>query len=190
MVEAHLITASTNPAMMLPVADPSRYIPEIFYNQRNEYNREIKQVATQNGFPVEYLLVTVTHGFPKEETANFSFLKPWIVDTGRLLGDINPGDPDQVLSALASFETILFLWQKQLIDATTLSLVASVLRGAKDRQVLFSHPAWQSFLSTILTHQMQGSNIREAPSAPWACQHCTFLNEKVQVCEMCGLPRE
>ena len=70
LVKADLIEASTDPSLILTRQSASGYTPEIFYTQRNEYGREVKQAARPT-FPVEYLLVTLTHGFPKEGRSLF-----------------------------------------------------------------------------------------------------------------------
>lgn len=59
--EAEIIEPSRNPSVMR-VKDSiphERYVPEVFYKFKNEYNVVVKQSAKPT-FPVEYLLVTVS----------------------------------------------------------------------------------------------------------------------------------
>ncbi|KAG8886121.1 nuclear protein localization protein 4 [Tulasnella sp. 332] len=71
MVEADMIEPSVDPGIVRVKEEAEgRYIPDVFYRFRNEYGLEVKQSA-KPCFPVEYLLVTLTHGFPTVSTPAF-----------------------------------------------------------------------------------------------------------------------
>jgi len=75
MVDADLIEPSVEPGIMRVkeedrAANPDRYVPDVFFRYKNEYGRDVQKSA-KPAFPVEYLLVNVTHGFPKVPSPMF-----------------------------------------------------------------------------------------------------------------------
>ncbi|KAL4068263.1 NPL4 family-domain-containing protein [Scleroderma yunnanense] len=75
MVDADMIEASVEPGIVRVKEedrnqDSARYVPDVFYRYKNEYGIEVKKSA-KPCFPVEYLLLTVTHGFPQNPSPVF-----------------------------------------------------------------------------------------------------------------------
>ena len=75
MVDADLIEASVDPGIVRVkeeerTNDTARYVPDVFFRYKNEYGIDVKKSA-KPCFPVEYLLVNVTHGFPQKPTTMF-----------------------------------------------------------------------------------------------------------------------
>ncbi|KAL7424724.1 nuclear protein localization protein 4 [Cryptotrichosporon argae] len=64
MVKAGIVEASVDPGTVR-VRKPGdgEYIPEVFYSFKNEYGIQVKMPAKPT-FPVEYLFVNITNGFP------------------------------------------------------------------------------------------------------------------------------
>ncbi|KIM67089.1 hypothetical protein SCLCIDRAFT_1210569 [Scleroderma citrinum Foug A] len=75
MVDADMIEASVEPGIVRVKEedrnqDSARYVPDVFYRYKNEYGIEVKKSA-KPCFPVEYLLLNVTHGFPQNPSPLF-----------------------------------------------------------------------------------------------------------------------
>ncbi|PFH50757.1 hypothetical protein AMATHDRAFT_3612 [Amanita thiersii Skay4041] len=75
MVEADMIEASVEPGIVRVKEedrsiDSARYVPDVFYSYKNEYGLEVKKSA-KPCFPVEFLIVNVTHGFPQNPSPLF-----------------------------------------------------------------------------------------------------------------------
>ncbi|GAA6016093.1 hypothetical protein JCM10207_004441 [Rhodosporidiobolus poonsookiae] len=95
MVDADMVEASVDPGTVR-VRDegPTRYIPDVFYRYKNKYGLEVKESA-KPCFPVEYLLVNVTHGFPNAPNPLFVSPTPFVPEN-------RTGLQDQTLAKAAS----------------------------------------------------------------------------------------
>lgn len=72
LVGADLICPSTHPdQMFIHETDSTRYVPDIFYQKINEYGLQVKHSAKPS-FPVEFLVVSLTHGFPEQGAGLFT----------------------------------------------------------------------------------------------------------------------
>ncbi|KAI0639037.1 polyubiquitin-tagged protein recognition complex Npl4 component [Trametes polyzona] len=104
MVDADMIEASVDPNIVRVKEEDreegsARYVPDVFFRYKNEYGLDVQKNA-KPCFPVEYLLVNVSHGFPQNPAPVFRSIKYKIEN--------RPGLEDQsiedVLRQLAELE--------------------------------------------------------------------------------------
>jgi nuclear protein localization protein 4 len=125
MVTADIIVPSVDPSVILVNEEtPGRYVPEVFYRRINEYGANVQENA-KPGFPVDYLLVTLTHGFHTEGEPMFSASKEGIAfpienraaigvaqeirDVARQLGISGRQTEKRGLFAISDFHLLVYL---------------------------------------------------------------------------------
>jgi nuclear protein localization family protein 4 len=133
MIRSDIVEPSADPAVMIvrnEVEDDgsesrTRYIPEVFYRRINEYGASVQENAKPS-FPVEYLLTTLTHGFPSDPKPLFMAkppgfpienravigVDPSIKDVGQRLGVTKSGemkDSGEGVLAVSDFHLLAFI---------------------------------------------------------------------------------
>ena len=139
MVAADIVEPSAEPGVMLVQDEddpsrPKRYIPEVYFRKINEYGREVSENAKPS-FPVEYLLTTLTHGFPNEER-NLFIGPSFPVENRNVLGEEqsmhsvakilkNSKDANAGAKALSNFHLLCFIHGMEVLsEVSTSSLLA------------------------------------------------------------------
>ena len=130
MVRADIIEPSAEPASVMVQSEEEeagigrvRYIPEVFFRRVNEYGANVQENAKPS-FPVDYLLVTLTHGFPTQPNPTFKSVNfpiesrqaigegQDITDVAKQLGITRGGskpNEEELVQAVSDFHLMCYL---------------------------------------------------------------------------------
>ena len=196
MVRDEIVDACTDPTLMrVRASTPTHYVPEVFYRYKNSYGVEVQEAA-QPTFPVDYLLITATEGFPQKTETTF-------LGHATLPADVFAGNLSVIKSflekqqnigfAVANFDFLKYLSQSGIMTESDLkSIVESVKsRSASNIEAeLRNNTSWKTFL-TLLNESSRTATSSSTSAVDWGCRHCTLINRgNRKDCEMCGLPKD
>lgn len=164
MVRADIIEPCAEPGKML-VRDEdgkSRYVPEVFFRHKNEYGVNVQENA-KPAFPVEYLLVTLTHGFPTSVNPMFKAPNKFPVENREAIGvaqehgavarqlGIDSGKPEGGLAAVSDFHLLVFLQKWGILEKREEELLAQVATTVDVQlgHALSQSPGWQTLMAIL-----------------------------------------
>ena len=202
------IIDATVKANVLRVRDSTstHYVPDVFYKYKNKYGALVQEAARPT-FPVEYLLVSLTEGFPQQPRTTFRSTSIFAVENrgGLATQDMSAvrkhmdacgGD---MTKALSDFHLLVYLKSSGVFSDSDWARLLSAVKSGDVKVLekeLMQNASFQT-LSVILsetpanTSSSSGQPSAAAAAAPWSCRHCTFANAgSRRECDMCGLPQD
>ncbi|KAJ1862896.1 nuclear protein localization protein 4 [Coemansia sp. RSA 2703] len=135
MYRADLIVPSSVPSKMcVQESTKTRYVPDVFYTYKNEYNLPVTANA-KPAFPVEYLLVNLTHGFPSEPNPVFKSTRPFCIENRehlqqaqtlglvkRHIKDVG-GSAEEMANLLSDFHFLVYLASLDILSPDEIKLM-------------------------------------------------------------------
>jgi nuclear protein localization family protein 4 len=118
MIRDHVIDASMSATQMrVRRSTRDQYVPDVFYKYKNEYGTLVQGKADPM-FPVEYLLVTLTEGFPQRPEPLFRSVEFPIENRGGLAHQdmetvkaklMRPDSSSIIWEAVSDFHMLIYL---------------------------------------------------------------------------------
>ncbi|KAH8930188.1 polyubiquitin-tagged protein recognition complex, Npl4 component, partial [Atractiella rhizophila] len=183
LAEANIVRATNDPGQ-LKIVEPSDdvYVPDVFYRYKNEYNIEVKESA-KPCFPVEYLLVTVSHGVPALPNPQFLSPAPFEIENRpgfqdqdltnlverKLAPLLKQGDELAIAKWLSDFHLLAFLDTSGMFGKEDMRVLGSVATAKSDKErkervnKLGGLAGWQTLVT--IAHEATAPRFQPTPAA-------------------------
>ncbi|RPA86237.1 nuclear protein localization protein 4 [Ascobolus immersus RN42] len=164
MVRADIVEPCADPGKMLvcPEDENRRYIPEVFYRKIDKYGASVQENA-KPAFPVEYLLVTLTHGFPHQPKPLFVSEKKFPVENRAVMGQsqdlkavatqlgVYGKSQEEELSAISDFHFLNYIHTLDILAKNEEALLAKAATSHEYHDIaqLVERPGWQTLLAIL-----------------------------------------
>lgn len=198
LYKADFVQATTDPAVLM--VHPNK-APDIMYSSKAGVRR------ADPTFPVDFLLISLTHGFPVQKNPLF----PGGLNCVPLLTTDSlkkhlfplPVDNDRLGSVISSFGVLYSLVEyevgnlKSSAEEMASTLITKIILDPQNNRTLKElveiNKTWKSFLQSLSISPMNSSQSNLTGRLGWACPHCTFFNPAIssgsETCSVCTLPR-
>ncbi|KAI6208200.1 NPL4 domain containing protein [Aphelenchoides besseyi] len=207
MVEAQILCPTSHPELAW-VRETPLHDRHYITDEKNEYGAEVRK----NGrpMPVEYLLVDVPTGMPKEPSSSFHVSpadKGFVIENRTLLGQVQDMksvahyvldfSPNQFLECASNFHFLLYLLTNDVLkfsdnEVAALCKILSEHDRAAAMEWAEKSENWATFMELLKSNNEgtpSGVNGINEETTRWSCKHCTFENtEPRSDCAVCGLP--
>ena len=165
MMRAEIVEPSAEPSVMLVRGEDdddgastrARYVPDVFHRRINEYGASVQENAKPS-FPVEYLLVTLTHGFPSKPSPMFPRIgNGFPIENREMVGESQElkmvskqlgiasasVDSSQGISAVSDFHLLCFLHHMGILAKVRRVLPSVIDRSRPPRTKRLCCVEWQ-----------------------------------------------
>ncbi|KAL7753812.1 nuclear protein localization protein 4 [Sorochytrium milnesiophthora] len=155
LADAGLVEASIEPSSMrVKEASDTLYVPDVMYKFKNEYNVTVQQNAKPT-FPVDYLLVNVTHGFPTTPVSLFRSKSRYAIENRPSLEPQDlPSLGRQIqngtaLENVSNFHALLHIHKLQILSAQEFQQLCQTVVRQGTGNSLPNSGGWQTLLALL-----------------------------------------
>ncbi|CAI4232244.1 unnamed protein product [Auanema sp. JU1783] len=205
LVDAEVLCPSNHPELAYirekPLND-KHYITDVQYTEKNEYGAEVRKDGRP--LPVEYLLVDVPVGMPKEPQFTFTVPKKiqFMIENRNESSSSQNNNfnqyssefaPNQFLEQASNFHFLMYLLTNNIVkftDEEIQGLCKAVV--SRDRGAAMDWAKhcinWQQFQALLSEHNTTDFDPMDV-GQHWSCKHCTYVNTVPRTdCAICSLP--
>ncbi|KAG4303953.1 hypothetical protein PORY_002606 [Pneumocystis oryctolagi] len=164
LVDAKIIEPSVDPnTMLICKEDNDVYIPEVFFQKINQYKMQVQESA-KSSFPTEYLLVTLTHGFPMKSESIFSSSNTFVIENRASIGQVQNISTlaerikpillqphEDTMKTLCDFHFLTYLWTLGILGKEDKALLIKCVKEWKinDLYSLLETSGWQTLIAIL-----------------------------------------